>query len=83
MHAVILDIDGTLLESQEIDGSLYLAAIREVLGAVRIRESWDLYRNVTDGGILEEILHDNSLPVTPQTFNAVREIFVDSIGRHV
>jgi beta-phosphoglucomutase-like phosphatase (HAD superfamily) len=46
MHAVILDIDGTLLESQEIDGSLYLAAIRAVLGEVRIRESWGLYRNV-------------------------------------
>jgi len=34
MNAVILDIDGTLLESNDIDGSLYLAAVRRVLGEV-------------------------------------------------
>ena len=83
MRAVILDIDGTLLESDDIDGSLYLAAIRSVLGEVRIRESWGLYRNVTDGGILEEILHDNSLPITAATLNTVKAAFVESIGRHV
>jgi beta-phosphoglucomutase-like phosphatase (HAD superfamily) len=83
MHAVILDIDGTLLESHDIDGSLYLAALREVLGDVRIRNSWGLYRNVTDSGILEEILHDNSLPVTSETLSAVRDVFVQSIDRHV
>lgn len=83
MHAVILDIDGTLLESNDIDGSLYLAAVRRVLGEVRIRESWGLYRNVTDRGILEEILHANSLAVTPETLNAVRDVFVESVGRHV
>ena len=61
MHAVILDIDGTLLSSNEVDDSLYLAAVRRVLGQVKVRESWSLYRNVTDGGILHEILSDNSL----------------------
>jgi len=83
MHAVILDIDGTLLQSNHIDGSLYLAAIRRVLGEVRIRESWGLYRNVTDGGILEEIFHDNSLPMTAATLNTVKAVFVESIARHV
>ena len=83
MHAVILDIDGTLLESNAIDGSLYLAAIRKVLGEVRIRESWGLYRNVTDAGILEEILRENSLPITPATLNTVRAVFVESMARHI
>jgi len=83
MHAVILDIDGTLLESDDIDGSLYLAAVRKVLGEVRIRESWGLYRNVTDGGILAEILDDNSLLIAPQTLNAVKGVFIESMARHI
>jgi beta-phosphoglucomutase-like phosphatase (HAD superfamily) len=82
-RAVILDIDGTLLESDDIDGSLYLAAVRKVLGEVRIRDSWGLYRNVTDGGILHEILRDNFLPLTPKTLNAVRAFFVESMARHI
>ena len=83
MHAVILDIDGTLLESDDIDGSLYLAAVRKVLGDVRIRESWGLYCNVTDIGILEEILQDNSLPIELRTLNAVKAVFVESVARYI
>ena len=52
MHAVILDIDGTLLHSSDVDGMLYLAAVRKVLGQVKVRSNWGLYRNVTDRGIL-------------------------------
>src|ERR1700730_8569736 len=83
MHAVILDIDGPLLTSSDIDGMLYLAAVRRVLGQAQVRESWSLYRNVTDSGILEEILNDNSLTSTAATLNAVRDLFVESIGQHV
>jgi beta-phosphoglucomutase-like phosphatase (HAD superfamily) len=83
MHAVILDIDGTLLDTNEVDGMLYLAAIRRVFGQAEVRESWGLYRNVTDRGILEEILSDNSLTITAVTLNAVRDLFVESIGKHV
>ena len=83
MHAVILDIDGTLLDSSDVNGRLYLAAVRRVLGQAQVRESWSLYRNVTDSGILEEILDDNSLTRKAATLNAVRDYFVESIGRHV
>jgi beta-phosphoglucomutase-like phosphatase (HAD superfamily) len=83
MHAVILDIDGTLLNSNDVDGMLYLAAVRSVLGQAKVRESWSLYRNVTDRGILEEILNDNSLTSTAATFNAVRGLFVESIVEYV
>jgi beta-phosphoglucomutase-like phosphatase (HAD superfamily) len=83
MHAVILDIDGTLLDSNEIDDTLYLTAVRSVLGQAKVRESWSLYRNVTDGGILNEILNDNSLTSSAAILNAVRDIFVESIRQHV
>ena len=39
MHAVIFDIDGTLLDSYGADGALYIAAVESVLGRVRIREA--------------------------------------------
>ena len=37
MRAAIFDIDGTLLESDVVDGTLYIDAVRHVLGDVRIR----------------------------------------------
>jgi beta-phosphoglucomutase-like phosphatase (HAD superfamily) len=83
MHAVIFDIDGTLLNSNEIDDMLYLAAVRRVLGQANVRESWSLYRNVTDAGILEEILSDNSLTGSAAILNEVRDLFVESIRQHV
>jgi phosphoglycolate phosphatase-like HAD superfamily hydrolase len=83
MHAVILDIDGTLLNSNEIDDMLYLRAVCRVLGQVKLRESWSLYRHVTDGGILEEILSDNSLTSSAAILSAVRDCFVESIRQHV
>jgi beta-phosphoglucomutase-like phosphatase (HAD superfamily) len=83
MHAVILDIDGTLLNSNETDDMLYLAAVRKVLGQAKVRESWSLYRNVTDSGILEEILSDNSVIPSAATLDSVRDLFVASIRQHV
>jgi beta-phosphoglucomutase-like phosphatase (HAD superfamily) len=83
MHAVILDIDGTLLYSNEVDDGLYLSAVRSVLGQVKVRESWSLYRNVTDSGILDEILKDNSLTSSIAVLNSVRDCFVESIRQHV
>lgn len=55
MHVVCFDIDGTLVASADFDGELYAEAIRDVLG-VDIDTDWSRYENVTDGGILEEIL---------------------------
>ena len=53
----MFDIDGTLVDSMGFDVELYLRAIRAELGAdVPIDETWLSYRNVTDSGILDEIL---------------------------
>lgn len=83
MHAVILDIDGTLLNSNKIDDMLYLTAVRAVLGQAKVRESWGLYRNVTDAGILDEILNDNSMTRSNAILNAVRDLFVESMRQYV
>jgi hypothetical protein len=83
MNAVILDIDGTLIESSDVDSALYVASMRAVLGEVRLRESWRDYRHVTDSGILYGILEDNGLPRTWTILDAVRDHFVASLSRHI
>ena len=55
MHLVCFDIDGTLVASAGFDGALYEQAVRDVLG-VNLNPDWSQYRNVSDSGILEEIL---------------------------
>lgn len=83
MDAVIFDIDGTLLQSDTTDDTLYLAAVREVLGNVKVRPSWGMYTQYTAAGILAEILGDNAIEVTPETVAAVRDCFVAGVGCHV
>ena len=62
---------------------LYLTAVRRVLGGAKVRESWSLYRNVTDAGILDEILDDNSLLRSAAILSAVRDCFVESVQQHI
>lgn len=83
MQAIIFDIDGTLLQSDEADDTLYLAAVRQVLGEVEVRPSWGMYTQFTAAGILAEILEDNGIEATAGTVSAVRDCFVAGVGRHV
>jgi len=54
-HLVMFDVDGTLVDSAGFDGALYAQAVRELLD-IDVDETWTSYRNVTDSGILEELL---------------------------
>jgi phosphoglycolate phosphatase-like HAD superfamily hydrolase len=83
MNAVIFDIDGTLLQSDANDDALYLAAVRDVLGNVKLRPTWSTYTQFTASGILNEILNDNAIAATIDTVSAVRDRFVASVRRHV
>jgi phosphoglycolate phosphatase-like HAD superfamily hydrolase len=76
-HAVIFDIDGTLLDSSKQDDRIYRQAIGAVLGDVSLRPALIDYDPVTDTGILLQILADNRLPRDPELIAAVkREFFV-------
>lgn len=76
MHAVIFDIDGTLLDSFEEDSILYVDAIRHVMGQVRIREAWEHYPRVSDTGILADICLDNSCAYDDALSDAIRDVFI-------
>lgn len=83
MHAVLFDIDGTLLESEAVDGRLYEEALRAGVGEVQLRPNWADYVHVTDSGLLREILDDNGRVYTAELEERVRSRFVALIDAHI
>jgi phosphoglycolate phosphatase-like HAD superfamily hydrolase len=83
MHAVIFDIDGTLLQSASVDDELYRLAVQTVVGPVKFRRSLSDYDYVTDSGILYQVLEDNALPTGPDLTTPIKAHFVDLLHQHV
>jgi FMN phosphatase YigB (HAD superfamily) len=83
MHAVIFDIDGTLLQSVSVDDDLYRSALHDVLGPVQFRESLTHYDFVSDSGILWQVLSDNDLQDVPDPTERIIAIFVDALNEHI
>jgi len=82
-HAVIFDIDDTLLHSMADDDRLYRQAIHDVLGEVRFRPTLADYAHVSDTGILRQVLEDNAIDDDGSRFAAIRGRFLDALARHV
>lgn len=83
MHAHIFDIDGTLIDSNHVDGELFIKAVRLHVSDCTVRHDWGDYTHVTDSGILEELLRDNSTDHTPELASAVRTSFVKLMEDHL
>ena len=82
MIAVIFDIDGTLVESFNSDGTIYASAVKDVLGEVIIKDNWNHYKNVTDTGILRQIMDENNICEEGQ-IGKVRRKFGELVRRHL
>lgn len=52
---MMFDIDGTLVESYELDSQCFIEAVKETTG-LSINSDWSKYQHVTDSGILNEVL---------------------------
>jgi len=81
----MFDIDGTLVDSMGFDTELYVGAIRAELGAgVAIDETWLSYRNVTDSGVVGEILaqRDFGRPAD-ELASSIRRRFVALVREHL
>jgi len=83
MDAIILDIDGTLIESMAVDTKLYFASIADVVGPVGVRDDLNDYEHVTDTGILRELLADNDVAVDAAVVEAIRDCFIGKITTHI
>lgn len=78
VQLVCFDIDGTLVDSAGFDGDLYAEAIEKVLG-VELDTNWSQYENVSDSGILNEVL-ERYLPPN-QREEAAREVQAGFLSR--
>ncbi|MGI9234358.1 MAG: HAD family hydrolase [Woeseiaceae bacterium] len=83
MHAVIFDIDGTLLESASVDDALYRDAVVSIVGDVRFRATIADYSHVSDSGILAQVFEDNGISPTTEITSAVKSRFVQSLRQHI
>lgn len=83
MHAVIFDIDGTLLQSAAIDDELYQQAVRHLIPDAHIRPAIADYDYVSDSGILTQIFADNGVSADDELAAAVQSRFVELLDDHI
>ena len=80
---VVFDIDGTLIDSEAYDASLFKQAIRDVLN-IEICDNWSSYRHVTDGGILDEIIDTHGITDNRNTVHdEVKKLFFELNERYL
>lgn len=83
MNLVLFDIDGTLVDSHEFDSELYVEAVKQVLGS-NVDDDWSMYRNVTDGGILDEIIENAGLNAHRLRIHSqVKTVFADLVSEYL
>jgi phosphoglycolate phosphatase-like HAD superfamily hydrolase len=82
MIGIIFDLDGTLIDSYDLDEQLYTKAVLSEAPEVKFRKSWNDYRCSTDSGILTEILEEFNLPVDPY-YESVRRRFGELVKDHL
>ncbi len=82
MIGIIFDLDGTLIDSYELDEQLYRKAVLMEVPGVKFRKSWYDYLDSTDSGILTEILTEFNLPVG-HYYDSVRQRFGKLVEEHL
>jgi phosphoglycolate phosphatase-like HAD superfamily hydrolase len=83
LKAIVLDIDGTLIESMAVDSVLFFSSISAVLGSVDFRENLNDYDHVTDNGIITQVMEDNALPLDQNAIDSIRSRFVAGLTEHI
>jgi phosphoglycolate phosphatase-like HAD superfamily hydrolase len=80
---VVFDLDGTLVDSEAFDATLFAEAVREIVADVEVDESWRKYRHVTDEGILMQILEESRSADASAVKARVRETFGSKVSRYL
>ncbi len=81
-NLVIFDIDGTLINSTEVDAVCYLGSLKR-FGINEIEARWQNYTTATDRGIFEEIFEDRFMrKPTAEELERQREGFLLLLKEH-
>ncbi len=58
MHLLLLDIDGTLTDTNDVDTSCFVQALRDVFALSEISTDWSAYPDATDSAITAHVVRD-------------------------
>ncbi len=77
MLLVLFDIDGTLLNTYQVDGDCYVRALELEFGIALADQDWDQFETVTDAGVLRELFAEKfGRPPEPEEVRAFIDRFV-------
>lgn len=83
MQLIVFDIDGTLTETNQVDGLSFLEAWQRAFNIDHLSTVWSDYRQSTDSGIFDEVftskMHREALPEDRFRFQT---IFVEILERY-
>ena len=83
MHLIMFDIDGTLVQSTAFDDIAYTDAIEHEL-SINLKGDWENYINVTDTGLLQEILERYKINAhINDIIESVKNRFFRSVSKHL
>lgn len=82
MAHIMFDIDGTLIQSDDLDAECFVEAVKEVT-KLSINTDWNAYEHVTDSGILREFFIDNNIKDTGFVTENIKRVFLTKIQSKV
>lgn len=82
MHHIMFDIDGTLVQSYDLDTECFIDSVKEVTG-IDIDSDWSKYRHVTDVGILDEFLTTNRIPNKSDVQVKIKQGFIERLSHSI
>jgi phosphoglycolate phosphatase-like HAD superfamily hydrolase len=83
MHLIMFDLDGTLVDSTNIDSECYLQALVDVFGfdLDKIDRNWGNYPHITDAGILQTLCQTElDRHPTLMEINSYQQRFLDLLN---
>ena len=84
MILILLDIDGTLVNSMNFENQYYPQALCECLGLTRVRTDWESFSNPTDSGIVREVMREDlGKSCHPEDIDRCRERFIELLSGHL
>ncbi len=77
MDLVLFDIDGTLIDSMDLEDQLFTASIMEFFDLPAINTNWASYQHVSDRGVADEVsLGQRGRPITEAELIRLEDDFV-------
>jgi phosphoglycolate phosphatase-like HAD superfamily hydrolase len=84
MNLILLDIDGTLVDSLPLENKFFPQAVCEGLGLRRIKTDWESFANPTDSGIIREVMREEMGKLChPDDIEKCKERFIELLSGHL